>query len=110
MALTCTIGENVIVSSTLTCSGNGILSQLTTGLVRVGGALEVPTWRDTGTTEQDRPVVGEQLDGEQQRQLEVGYSDVLQNYPGRTTLMEYDVDTGTVHLVDSFPIDCLYLS
>ena len=102
MALTCTTGENVIVSSTLTCSGHGILSQLR--LVRGGGALEgVPTWRDTGTTEQDRPVVGEQLDGEQQRQFEGGVFGCLAELPREDDLMEHYVDTGTVHLVRQLP-------
>ncbi len=57
---------------------------------------EVPTWREQGSIGENQPAIGEQLSEVQRRQLErflKGYSDIMQNQPGRTNLAEHGVNT-----------------
>ena len=59
---------------------------------------EVLTWREQGSIGEDQPAIGEQLSEVQRQQLEGllrGYSDIMQNQPGRTNLAEHDVETGS---------------
>ena len=65
------------------------------------GDVDAPLRNDTPEGE---PTVGEQLSTTQWKQLEkilAKLADLLQNKPGRTTLIEHHIDTGMCNVIGS---------
>ena len=59
-------------------------------------ADEVPLWREDPDSEEDKPVISDQLDRTKRGQLQNlldHFQDVLSNEPGKTTITEHNIVT-----------------
>ena len=58
---------------------------------------EIPLWREDPDSDEDRPLISDQLNEAQKRQLQImmdDFKDVLSNEPGKTTIAEHNIETG----------------
>ena len=66
---------------------------------------DVPVWKEVSDVNEDQPQFGKQLSEQQRAELETlltEFSDVVKTIPGRTNLVEHDIQTGEAHPV-SYP-------
>ena len=63
---------------------------------------EIPLWREDPDSEEDKPVINDQLDETHREQLQNlldHFQDVLSNEPGKTTIAEHNIETGNANPV-----------
>ena len=63
---------------------------------------DVPVWKEVSDANEDQPQFGKQLSEQQCAELGTllkEFSDVMKTIPGRTNLVEHDIQTGEAHPV-----------
>ena len=66
---------------------------------------DIPLWKDNKEARKE-VILDEQLDEEQQqnlRQLTAKFTEVMSDTPGRTDVIEHDIETGTAHPIQLPP-------